>query len=114
MLEFNAFHNPLTGLPNRTLLMEHLCGEIQRCARTRSMLAVFSIDIDEMEAESGTQHVSNQVIKLVAERLQQTVRGGDTVARLEGRRLVVVVPNLQAVGDACFAVQRLRQNFPDR
>ena len=59
MLEFNTFHDPLTGLPNRTLLMEHLHGELQQCARTRSMLAVFLIDIDEMEAESGIQHVSN-------------------------------------------------------
>ncbi len=76
-----------------------------------------SASIDEVEAailavdQDGAIRVANQVIQMVATRLQQTVRVGDTVARLEGGRFVVVVPNLHEVGDACFAVQRLRQNF---
>lgn len=113
MLEFNAFRDPVTGLPNRTLLFDRLQADIQWCNRHNSMIAVFLVDLDDIDnhGDPVDPELHNQIIKIAAARLQETVRAGDTVARLEGGRFVVVVRNLQEIGDACFAVQRLRQRI---
>ena len=109
MLELNAFHDALTGLPNRTLLFDHLQRDLRRSVRRHTMLAAFHIEVEHHE-ESGVlaePEKGDWIDKIVATRLRQTVRTGDTVARIDSGRFVVIVPNLQEVGDACFAAQRL-------
>jgi diguanylate cyclase (GGDEF)-like protein/PAS domain S-box-containing protein len=113
MLEFNAFHDALTGLPNRTLLFDHLERDLRRSVRRHTMLAAFHIEVERRE-ESGVSaepESGDWIDKVVATRLRQTVRTGDTIARLDSGRFVVIVPNLQEVGDACFAAQRLLQTL---
>ena len=113
MLEFNAFHDALTGLPNRTLLFDLLRAELQRSVRQHTMLAAFYIEIEHLE-DTGVDPDSERdgiIDRIVATRLRQTVRAGDTIARLETGRFAVTVPNLEEIGDACFAAQRLLQAF---
>ena len=113
MLEFNAFHDTLTGLPNRTLLFDLLRTDLGQSAAQHKMLAAFYIEIEQAE-DAGVNTDSKRhewIVKVEATRLRQTVRTGDTIARLGGGQFVVIVPNLQEVGDACFAAQRLLETL---
>ena len=104
-----AVRDPLTGLANRTLLLERLRAVLARDARTGQSTAVLFLDLDGFKAVND-QHghtVGDEVLVTVARRLAAAVRPSDTVARLGGDEFVVLVEGAsEAVVDAL--VTRLR------
>jgi len=88
-----AFHDPLTDLPNRSLLMNRLDQQIARAQRDQSGLAVLFLDLDAFKRVNDTlgHNLGDALLKEVAARLQAQVRPADTVARLGGDEFVVLL-----------------------
>lgn len=95
-LYFLAHHDVLTELPNRVLFFDRLEQSINRAQRQRSMLAVLFIDLDHFKQvnDSLGHDLGDKVLKLSASRLRDSVRLGDTVARLSGDEFAVIIENL--------------------
>ena len=87
-----AFHDPLTLLPNRRLLLDRLEQAVRSSRRHGSHLAVIYIDLDKFKLLNDTHghDAGDKLLVVVAERLQAMVRGSDTVARLGGDEFVVL------------------------
>lgn len=90
-----AFHDPLTDLPNRALLMERLRQLIGQTERENRCIAVIFIDLDRFKAVNDTMGhaIGDRLLKMVAEDLSTLVRHSDTVARLGGDEFVVLLDN---------------------
>jgi diguanylate cyclase (GGDEF)-like protein len=91
-----AFFDQLTGLPNRTLLLDRLKQAMTASDRSGSQGALLFIDLDNFKELNDTlgHEVGDLLLKQVAQRLTQCVREGDTVARLGGDEFVVILTNL--------------------
>ena len=95
-----AYFDQLTGLPNRTLLLDRLKQAITATARSDSHGALLFIDLDNFKTLNDTlgHDQGDLLLKLVAQRLTQCVRAGDTVARLGGDEFVAVLADM-GIGD---------------
>lgn len=93
-----AYHDSLTGLANRVLLDDRIAQAIERAKRHDHLVAVLLVDLDGFKAinDSFGHGVGDEVLKLVAQRLRDCVRGSDTLARLGGDEFVVVLEHLHA------------------
>ena len=100
-----AFHDALTGLPNRRLLMDRLERALARSARNGLCGAVLFIDLDHFKALNDTHgHVAGDaLLKAVGTRLQNSVRDADTVARLGGDEFVILLSDLSEQMDTAQA-----------
>ena len=94
--EHLALHDPLTGLPNRRLLEDRLTKAIERAERNEARVAVLLIDLDSFKQINDTygHPVGDEVLRVVATRLQMRVRKADTIARVGGDEFLVVVSDL--------------------
>lgn len=92
LLEYAMSHDSLTGLGNRNVLSERLRQSAQTARRTGGRVAVVLLDLDRFKLLNDTfGHIAgNEVIKVVARRLLESVRPADTVARLGGDEFVIV------------------------
>jgi len=92
-IAFKAYHDALTGLPNRELFLDRLSVAIAQARRRQSTLAVLFLDLDDMKSINDTfGHASGDgVLKAVAERLTGVLRGGDTVARVGGDEFLILL-----------------------
>lgn len=113
-----AFYDSLTGLPNRQLLLDRLQHEIVVASRRGSMGAVMFIDLDNFKVLNDTlgHDMGDLLLQQVAQRISQTVREGDTVARWGGDEFVVVVSQLgmhaaDAVGRADTIAEQIRASL---
>ena len=91
-----AFHDALTGLPNRTLFNDRLAVAVAQAFRQPSRLAVLYLDLDRFKVinDSLGHSTGDELLRGVAERLRASVREGDTVARLGGDEFTVLVAGL--------------------
>ncbi len=103
-IEHLAYHDTLTGLPNRNLFMDHLRLALALAHRDRRSVAVLFLDLDRFKTinDSLGHSAGDELLRIVASRLRIGLRDGDTVARLGGDELAVVLP---AVEDERAAVR---------
>ncbi|WP_369692857.1 EAL domain-containing protein [Idiomarina piscisalsi] len=108
---FFANHDSLTGLPNRTLLADRLQQSMTLCKRNDVELGVVFIGLDGFKAVNDTMghKVGDRLLLVAAERLNDCLRPGDTLARMEGDEFVAVLPELNHQGDAALVAERLLQ-----
>lgn len=108
-LKHRALHDPLTGLPNRTLVLERVQQCLSRRGETTPDLAVLFIDLDHFKRinDSFGHDAGDQVLISVAQRLQRAMRPTDTVARLAGDEFVVVCTDVATYHDATVIAQGL-------
>ncbi len=106
-----AQYDYLTDLPNRMLLHDRLKQAIRLAQRNRQRLAVLFLDLDRFKEVNDTlgHEVGDQLLKLVARRLSDTVRRSDTVARIGGDEFVVVLSEIDDVQDVADVAQKLRE-----
>jgi len=96
-LERLAFNDPLTGLPNRTLLMNRITHAISRARRNSILGAVLFIDLDGFKNinDQYGHATGDELLKQVAQRLKKRLREVDTVARVGGDEFVAVVEDIK-------------------
>jgi diguanylate cyclase (GGDEF)-like protein/PAS domain S-box-containing protein len=95
-IERLAFYDPLTGLPNRRLLLDRLKQALTTCARNGLENALLFIDLDNFKTLNDTlgHNIGDLLLQQIAERLTACVRENDTVARLGGDEFVILLENL--------------------
>lgn len=111
--EHQAFHDALTGLPNRALLADRLVQAIARAERSGRMVAVLFIDIDRFK-QVNDEHghlVGDKLLQGVATRLAAATRASDTIARVGGDEFVSVVTDLEDVAASQVIVAKLHAQF---
>ncbi len=96
-IEYLAYHDGLTGLPNRSMFSKLLSQRISEARRYDRELAVAFLDLDRFKQINDTlgHEAGDQLLQEVAARLQGCVRDSDTVARLGGDEFVVLLPELE-------------------
>ena len=110
-LRKQALYDGLTGLPNRTLLLDRLRAAIQRCGSRGTPLAVFFLDLDNFKFvnDSLGHPAGDSLLTQVSERLTAAAAPGDTVARLGGDEFVVVSESVTEDAGLLHQAQRLIQ-----
>lgn len=95
-INYMSFHDPLTGLANRSLFYDRMHKSVSRAKRSKSSIAILLIDFDRFKNinDSLGHDAGDAFLKLVAQRLQDDLRDTDTVARLGGDEFVVVLENI--------------------
>ena len=108
-LAHQALHEPLTGLPNRSLFMDRLRHALIRAKRTGGTVAVMFMDLDRFKIinDSMGHEAGDRLIQAVARRVQSVVREGDTVARLGGDEFGVLLEYGISQSDAEAVAQRI-------
>lgn len=101
-LEFLAYHDPLTRLPNRLMLFSRLEHARNAVQREGGLMALLMIDLDRFKDvnDSYGHLMGDHLLMLVAERLQSRVRGIDTLARLGGDEFTILLENIARADDA--------------
>jgi diguanylate cyclase (GGDEF)-like protein/PAS domain S-box-containing protein len=109
LIAFQAFHDPLTALPNRSFLMERLEFSVGKARRTGKLLALLFLDLDLFKTvNDGFGHAAGDAIfQEVARRLSLCVREGDTVARVGGDEFIVLLPEITSADDAIAVARKL-------
>ncbi|HEX8154393.1 MAG TPA: diguanylate cyclase, partial [Thermoanaerobaculia bacterium] len=97
-----AYHDALTGLPNRLLFKDRLTVAISHAQRDGTRLAIVFLDLDRFKVinDSLGHNIGDQLLQAVAARVQACVRESDTVARLGGDEFTLLLPNLIRSDDA--------------
>lgn len=108
-LRYLATHDVLTGLPNRVLFEERLERAIIHATRSKCKFAVMYLDLDRFKLVNDTlgHNTGDEVLKVVAERLQAGLRASDTVARLGGDEFAFVLEEFNDVRDVGHVAQKL-------
>ncbi|HEX8557434.1 MAG TPA: EAL domain-containing protein [Pyrinomonadaceae bacterium] len=108
----DAFHDALTGLPNRALFMDHVKMAIQRSRRSGDRLfAALFLDLDRFKIinDSLGHMVGDQLLVGIAHRLEACLRPGDTVARLGGDEFTILLEDLASTDDALEVARRVQE-----
>lgn len=108
-IAYQAYHDALTGLPNRNLLRDRLNQALAHSVREGEGLAILFLDLDHFKLINDTMghSVGDWLLRDVAERLKKSVREGDTVARLGGDEFVLLLPGVQISENAARIAQKI-------
>lgn len=104
-----SFHDSLTGLPNRLLLLDRLSQATVHRERLHAQVAVLFMDLDHFkEVNDSLGHAAgDRLLQVVSERLVASVREGDTVARVGGDEFVVMLVELHQLADAALVAEKI-------
>jgi diguanylate cyclase (GGDEF)-like protein len=112
-LRHRALHDPLTGLPNRTLLADRLEHALAACRDPAERVAVLLIDVDRFKHvnDSLGHPIGDQLLVALAQRLRACVRAGDTLARMGGDEFVIVAERVSDVAHALEIADRIADSW---
>jgi diguanylate cyclase (GGDEF)-like protein/PAS domain S-box-containing protein len=104
-----ANYDMLTGLPNRFLAMDRLSQKLIEAKRSKKKVAVLFVDLDDFKKINDTlgHETGDELLILLAERIKNIIREGDTIARLGGDEFVIILDNL----DCELDIQRAAEDI---
>jgi len=109
-LHYQAFHDPLTDLPNRRLFIDHLKGALKRSRRRKKhKIAVLFMDLDDFKVvnDSLGHEVGDHLLLAVGQRLMGCLRRGEVVARLGGDEFTLLLEDISSTGEAEEVAERI-------
>jgi diguanylate cyclase (GGDEF)-like protein/PAS domain S-box-containing protein len=108
-VQYLAYYDALTGLPNRTLLQDRLAKALASARRRKDKVAILFLDLDRFKDinDSLGHSVADLLLQEVAERLKTWAREQDTVARVGGDEFLIVLTGLKDVADAAVTTERI-------
>ncbi|MEZ5549279.1 MAG: EAL domain-containing protein [Pseudomonadales bacterium] len=116
VINFQAYHDLLTHLPNRALLKDRLSLAIAHARRNKRKLAVMFLDLDRFKLVNDTlgHTMGDRLLKAVANRLQSCLRRGDTLARFGGDEFTLLLPEVRTRDDVVVIASKIldRLNAP--
>jgi diguanylate cyclase (GGDEF)-like protein len=109
-VEFLAYYDALTELPNRTLLRDRLAQALAGASRKKNKVALLFLDLDRFKVinDSLGHSFGDQLLQKVAERLKTQAREQDTVARIGGDEFLVVLTSINEPAEAAIAAERIQ------
>ena len=112
-LEYLSTHDALTDLPNRRLFMLRLEHAIEHAKRRKTKIAVLFLDLDEFKQVNDTlgHDVGDHLLVEVSNRLLDTVRGSDTLARIGGDEFNILIEDVKQIRDVEVVVEKLLVDF---
>ncbi len=112
-LSYEASHDRLTGLPNRSLIQVRITEALKRAKSNHSLIGALFIDLDNFKTINDTlgHEMGDALLVEVAKRIQRTIRPSDTAARLGGDEFVVILENTQDSAASIAIAQRLSEQF---
>ena len=105
-----AYHDELTGLPNRRLFQDRLGQALAQAARSQQHVALLYLDLDDFKTVNDRlgHTVGDSVLRGVAQRLLGNIRGTDTACRYGGDEFVILLPGLDNAGTSTMLIHKLR------
>lgn len=112
-LHHQAMHDPLTGLPNRSLFADRLAQALERLTRYDESAAILLMDLDRFKLFNDTygHRAGDELLCAVAERVRNTLRNSDTVARIGGDEFAIIEPRVASQANCEIVGERLRQTI---
>ena len=112
-LIYLAHHDPLTDLPNRALIREHLAAALGRSRRYDRQVAVLFVDLDgfKLANDSHGHEAGDTLLKAIAERLRTQMRQGDVVGRLAGDEFIIICEDLDDPATISVLAQRINETL---
>ncbi len=113
-LRQNAFHDALTGLPNRVLFMDRLALALEHTKRHEDYLfAVLFLDLDRFKLinDSLGHFIGDRLLVAIAHKLKACLRPTDTVARLGGDEFTILIEDIQGASDAIRVAERVQEEL---
>ncbi|HEY9694965.1 MAG TPA: EAL domain-containing protein [Oculatellaceae cyanobacterium] len=109
LIRYQALHDLLTGLPNRTMFNEHLRMALNYAQQNGNMLAVIFLDLDRFKIINDTlgHVVGDQLLQSFSDRLTRCLRSADPFARWGGDEFTVLLPHIHSVEDAIKVANRI-------
>ncbi|WCB96213.1 hypothetical protein DSM104299_04969 [Baekduia alba] len=110
-LAHQAFHDPVTELPNRALFVERVRHAIARSRREQRGIGIVFVDLDDFKIinDSLGHAAGDEVLKQVAQRLALSIRASDTAARFGGDEFAVLLEDIEGVQEAADAAERIME-----
>lgn len=108
-IRFMAYHDALTELPNRDLLLDRLGQAISQARRSENHLAVIFMDVDRFKSANDSLGHSggDELLRRVAQALKRGMREGDTLARVGGDEFVLLLPQIERIQEAVDGANRI-------
>ncbi|MEO8382672.1 MAG: EAL domain-containing protein [Acidobacteriota bacterium] len=108
-IEYQAYHDALTGLPNRLLFRDRLTIALAHAKRQQTPLVVMFLDLDRFKIVNDTlgHSLGDDMLRVIAARLRSVLREGDTIARMGGDEFTVLLSDLGQAEDAAKIAQKL-------
>ncbi len=114
LIQYQASYDPLTGLPNRRLLLDHLSTEMARARRHGHYGALLFIDLDNFKTinDSLGHSVGDELLKVVAKRITECIREEDTAARMGGDEFIIIITELDiTIGLAAYKLRGVAEQL---
>ncbi|MET3808278.1 diguanylate cyclase (GGDEF)-like protein [Nakamurella sp. UYEF19] len=113
LMAHRALHDQLTGLPNREVVEEHINHALAAAGRRGALVAVLFIDVDHFKTINDTygHRTGDELLQILARRMENAVRAGDTVGRLSGDEFLVVCKDIPDGQHAPTMLTRLGQRI---
>jgi diguanylate cyclase (GGDEF)-like protein/PAS domain S-box-containing protein len=108
-----AYHDYLTGLPNRKLFYDRLGIALAQSQRNQKKVGIVMLDLDNFKGVNDTlgHDVGDLLLKAAVDRLSSALRKGDTVARFGGDEFVLIFPDLKGIEDTILVAQKIVDSF---
>ncbi len=113
LIHYQAYHDILTGLPNRSLFYDRLNHCVLQAKRHNTIFAVLFLDLDRFKSINDTfgHDVGDALLKEVAQRLQKVIRESDTVSRFAGDEFTIILPEIGDMYNALQVAQKILDSF---
>lgn len=110
-LRYQASHDALTGLPNRSLIQDRLQQEIFHAQRSQAMFAVAYLDMDHFKEVNDTlgHAVGDELLRQAATRIRGVLRQCDTVARQSGDEFILLLPDIAHIQDVTIVAEKVQE-----